>query len=186
MAAVNVIDNLLKALESDSKEQSNDKVIGVGDDVPSVRVATWNEGPKVIQSDEFFKGRKVVVFSIPGAYTPTCQQKHTPGYVQNIKKFKELGVDVACLALNDPFVLKAFLEECGSNVNDILPFCDIEASFSAKLGKVVDLTAHALLKRPKRYAFYVNDGKIEHLFEEPGRGVTVSGAEHMLETISKK
>jgi len=158
--------------------------IQVGDTIPSVTLK-WltDNGMQEVTTDELFKGKKVVLFSVPGAFTPTCSAKHLPGFVQQADALKAKGVDsIICLAVNDPFVMRAWGDKGG--VGDkvkMLP--DGNASFTTALGLTMDGSAHGLGTRGQRFALVAEDGKVTHVaVEAPGK-FEVSSAEALLEKV---
>ena len=154
--------------------------ISVGDKLPDVTmVKATPEGPQQISSGEFFSGRKVALFSVPGAFTPTCSAKHLPGYVDKVGEFKAKGVDeIACTAVNDAFVLNAWNKADGSHAVTML--ADGNGDFVEACGLTMDGSGFGMGKRGQRFSMVVNDGTVEQLnVEEPG-DFKVSSAEHML------
>lgn len=137
-------------------------------------------GSPINLSTEEWKGKKVVIFAVPGAFTPTCHVDHLPPYVQKYDEFKAKGVDViAVVAANDPFVMSGWGRFEGVK-DKILALSDTYAAWSKSLGLTVDLTAHGLGVRTARYAMVIDDLVVKYLEVEPGSGVTVSGAEAVL------
>ena len=159
-------------------------MIKVGDAIPEATlVAATPDGPKEMTTAELFGGRKVVLFAVPGAFTPTCSAKHMPGFLNNIDALKAKGVDqIACVAVNDPFVMNAWAKD--QAVGDrVLMLSDGMASFTKALGLELDLSARGLGVRSSRYAMVVEDGVVTLLnVEEPG-GFEVSSAEAVLEAL---
>ena len=154
--------------------------IRVGDRLPSITLTKVTEnGPDQVSSDEYFKGRKVALFSVPGAYTPTCSAKHLPGYLDKASELKAKGVDeIACTAVNDPFVMGAW-----SKANDaaaITMLADGNGDFAAAVGLTMDGSKFGLGKRGQRYSMLVNDGVVEQLNVEAPGEFNVSSAEHLL------
>ncbi len=153
--------------------------IKVGDRIPSVTLKRLGaDGLEDVKTDEYFKGKKVVVFSVPGAYTPTCSNTHLPGYVQEADAIRGKGVDdVACLSVNDPFVMKAWgaaLDPDGKI--GLLP--DGNGELTQALGLEMDGSGAGLGTRGKRFSMVVDDGVVKQLeVEEDARAVTVSGAD---------
>ena len=127
--------------------------IKVGDTIPSVKLAIATaDGPKEISTDEIFKGKKVVLFAVPGAFTPTCSAKHLPGFVQNVEALTAKGVDtIACLAVNDAFVLEAWGRDQGVD-GKILLLADGSGVFTKAVGLELDLVTRGLGVRSQRYA----------------------------------
>ena len=158
--------------------------IHVGDKVPSSTLMEMQEGgPKPVKTDDLFAGKKVVVFALPGAFTPTCSAKHVPGFVQNFDALKKKGVDtIACLAVNDAFVMGAW-----GNANNargkVRMLADGNGEFTKAVGLTLDASGFGMGTRSQRYAMIVKDGKVEHLFVEPGPGLTVSSAEAVLSKL---
>jgi glutaredoxin/glutathione-dependent peroxiredoxin len=158
--------------------------IKVGDTIPSMKlmVATA-DGPKEISTDEIFKGKKVVLFAVPGAFTPTCSAKHLPGFVENADAFKSKGVDtVACIAVNDAFVMGAWGKDQGTG-DKVTMLADGAAVFAKAIGLELDLNGRGMGWRSQRYALVAEDGKVTHLgVEQPG-GFEVSKAEAILAAL---
>ena len=160
------------------------QTIKVGDAVPSMKVMMATaEGPKETSTDEIFKGKKVVLFAVPGAFTPTCSAKHMPGFVQNIGALKAKGVDtVACMAVNDPFVMGAWAKEQGVDGN-IVMLADGSGALTKALGLELDLIARGMGVRSQRFALVAVDGKVTHLAIEAPGGFDVSRAETILAAL---
>jgi peroxiredoxin (alkyl hydroperoxide reductase subunit C) len=158
--------------------------IKVGDTIPSMKLTMATpEGPKEVSTDEIFRGKKVVLFAVPGAFTPTCSAKHLPGFVQNADKIKAKGVDtVACIAVNDAFVMNAWGKDQGTD-GKVTMLADGSATFTKALGLELDLTARGLGIRSQRYALLAQDGKVTHLAVEPPGGFDVSKAESVLAAL---
>lgn len=159
-------------------------MIKVGDAIPEATlVAATPDGPKEMTTAALFGGRKVVLFAVPGAFTPTCSARHMPGFLNNIDALKAKGVDqIACVAVNDPFVMNAWAKD--QEVGDrVLMLSDGMAAFTKALGLELDLSARGLGVRSSRYAMVVEDGVVTLLnVEEPG-GFEVSSAEAVLEAL---
>jgi peroxiredoxin len=159
--------------------------IKVGDRIPSATLQTMGDsGPQPVKTDDFFKGRKVALFAVPGAFTPTCSNQHLPGFVQNADKLKQKGIDeIACLSVNDAFVMGAWGkdQQCGGKVTML---ADGSGQFTKALGLEFDLTERGLGVRSKRFSMIVDDGVVKQLNieENPGEAKT-SGAQHMLEAV---
>ena len=156
-------------------------MIKVGDTLPSMKLITATaDGPKESSTEEVFGGKKVILFAVPGAFTPTCSARHLPGYLQNMEAIRAKGVaTVACLAVNDGFVMEAWARDQGVD-GRILMLADGNGSFTKALGLELDLTARSLGVRSQRYAMVVDDGVVASLsVEEPG-GFEVSRAESVL------
>jgi glutaredoxin/glutathione-dependent peroxiredoxin len=155
--------------------------IKVGDTIPSMKLMQGTaEGPKEVSTDEIFKGKKVVMFAVPGAFTPTCSAKHLPGFVQNAAAIKAKGVDnVVCLAVNDAFVMAAWAKDQGVDGN-IIMLADGAGQFTKALGLELDLMGRGMGVRAQRFALVAQDGKVTHLAVEPPGGFDVSKAESIL------
>ena len=156
-------------------------MIKVGDTIPSAKLTLATpDGPKEASTEEVFKGKKVVLFAVPGAFTPTCSMKHLPGFVQNADALKAKGVDtIACLAVNDPFVMNAWAKDQGVD-GKLVMIADGSGAFTKALGLELDLTARGLGVRSQRYAMVVDDGKVANLNVEAPGGFDVSRAESVL------
>ncbi|HTT81778.1 MAG TPA: peroxiredoxin [Stellaceae bacterium] len=157
--------------------------IRVGDRVPSVTLRyLTTEGMQQVASDDFFKGKKVVLFAVPGAYTRTCSQRHLPSYVTNAAALKAKGVDtIACLAVNDAFVMDAWGKEHGAE--RLVMLGDGSADFTTAIGLELDRTGAGMGVRSQRYAMLVEDGVVTALNVEPSGEYGISSAEAMLEKL---
>jgi peroxiredoxin len=158
--------------------------IKVGDKIPSIVLQQKTaDGVQPVKTDDLFKGKKVVLFAVPGAFTPTCSAKHLPGFVQNAEKIKQKGIDtIACVAVNDAFVMEAWGKSQNAE-GKVMMLADGSAHFAKALGLDLDLMDKGLGMRSQRYAMVVNDGKVEKLFvEQPGK-FEVSSAEHVLSEL---
>jgi peroxiredoxin len=158
--------------------------IKVGDKIPSIVLQQKTaDGVQPIKTDDLFKGKRVVLFAVPGAFTPTCSAKHLPGFVQNADALKNKGVDaVACVAVNDAFVMDAWGKSQNAD-GKVLMLADGSAQFAKAVGLDLDLMDKGLGMRSQRYAMVVNDGKVEKLFVEQGGKFEVSSAEHVLSEL---
>ncbi len=158
--------------------------IAVGDRIPSAKLMqVTSEGPREVSTEEFFAGKTVVLFAVPGAFTPTCSAKHLPGFLEHAAAFKAKGVDlIACLAVNDVFVMEAWAKS--QNAGDTVTFlADGSGLFTKALGLELDLTARGLGIRSQRYAMVVKDGVVTHLAVEAPGGFEVSKAEAVLAVL---
>jgi glutaredoxin/glutathione-dependent peroxiredoxin len=155
--------------------------IKVGDTIPAAKLMQGTpEGPKEVSTEELFKGRTVVLFGVPGAFTPTCSAKHLPGFVQNYDQLKAKGADVvACMAVNDAFVMSAWGKDQGVG-DKVVMLADGSADFTKKLGLELDLTARGLGVRCQRFALVAKDGKVTHVAVEAPGAFEVSRAEAVL------
>jgi peroxiredoxin (alkyl hydroperoxide reductase subunit C) len=158
--------------------------IKAGDSIPSMKLMTPTaDGPKEISTDEIFKGKKVVMFAVPGAFTPTCSAKHLPGFVQDADAIHAKGVDtIVCLAVNDVFVMGAWAKDQGAG-DKVLMLADGSGAFTKALGLELDLVARGLGVRSQRFALVAEDGKVTHLAVEAPGGFDVSRAEAILAAL---
>ena len=158
--------------------------INVGDKIPSVKLRTMTkDGPKEIATDDLFKGKKVVMFGLPGAFTPTCSAKHLPGFVQQADAIKGKGVDtIACISVNDAFVMGAWGKD--QNAGDkVMMLADGNADFTKAVGLEMDGTGYGMGLRSRRFSMVVDDGVVKQLnLEKPG-AFEVSNAETVLKQI---
>ena len=155
--------------------------IKVGERVPAATLKQMTkDGPANITTDQLFKGKKVVLFSVPGAFTPICHAKHLPGFMRDFAKFKAKGIDtVACLAVNDVFVMSAWAKASNAG-EDILMLADGNGDFTKALGLELDASGFGMGIRGKRFAMVVNDGVVSHLNVESAGEFRVSAAEFVL------
>ena len=158
--------------------------IKVGDKLPAGTLTQMTkDGPQKISTAQLFGGRKVVVFSVPGAFTPTCDAKHLPGFVQNADAIRAKGVDtIACMAVNDVFVMNAWGK--ASHVDDkILMLADGNAEYARALGLEMDASGFGMGMRGKRFAILADDGVVKGLYVEGPGEFKVSSAEHVLSQL---
>jgi glutaredoxin/glutathione-dependent peroxiredoxin len=157
--------------------------ISVGDRIPSVTLTkATTDGPDQISSDEFFKGRKVALVAVPGAFTPTCSARHLPGFVDKAAELKAKGVDaVAFTSVNDAFVMNAWGK--ASDAGDIVMLADGNADFAKAVGLTFDGSKFGMGERSQRYSMLVNDGVVEQLNVEAPGAFEVSSAEHLLSEL---
>lgn len=157
--------------------------ISVGDKIPAAKLQTMGEnGPVPLSTDDIFSGKKVVLFAVPGAFTPGCSITHLPGYVVNADKILAKGVDtIACLSVNDAFVMDAWGKS--QNADHIQMLADGNGDFTAALGLELDGRGFGLGQRSQRYAMVVDDGTVTVLNVEEGPGVEVSAAEVILDAL---
>ena len=153
--------------------------IHVGDKIPSVSLKTMGtDGPMDISTDDIFAGKKVVIFAVPGAFTPTCSAAHLPGFVVSVDDIKARGVDtVACMSVNDVFVMDAWGKS--QNAEHILMLADGNAEFSKAMELELDASGFGMGTRSKRFAMIVNDGVVE-LLNVDAKGLDASSAETIL------
>ena len=157
--------------------------IQVGDKVPACTMKIMGEqGPADISTNDIFAGKKVVLFAVPGAFTPGCSLTHLPGYVVNADKIKARGVDtIVCMAVNDAFVMDAWGKS--QNAEELLMLADGNGELTAALGLELDGSGFGLGTRSQRFAMIVDDGTVTHLNVEQGPGVDVSSAETMMDLL---
>jgi peroxiredoxin len=154
--------------------------ISVGDKLPDIQlVKATADGPQPVQSGDYFAGKTVALFSVPGAFTPTCSARHLPGYVEKADELKAKGVDeIACTAVNDAFVMGAWQQSADASAVTML--ADGNGDFAQATGLNQDSSAFGMGKRGQRYSMIVEDGVVKELnVEEPG-DFSVSSADHML------
>ena len=154
-----------------------------GEKLPNAKLFMMKEGkPTAVTTSDLFAGKKVVVFAVPGAFTPTCSQAHLPGFVVNADAIKAKGVDsIICLSVNDAFVMDSWGKD--KNAEEILMVGDGNGEFTAAVGLEMDGSGFGLGKRSQRYAMIVNDGKVTKLaVEAPGK-FEVSSAEAVLKAL---
>lgn len=155
-----------------------------GDTLPDVTFMTMTaDGPQPMSTDDVFAGKRVALFAVPGAYTPTCSAKHLPGFIEKASELQAKGVDrIACTSVNDVFVMGAWGKDQGAG-DAVLMLADGNGDFASALGLEMDGSAFGMGKRSQRYALVVNDKVIEHIFvDEPGN-FEVSSAEHVLSAL---
>ena len=158
--------------------------IQAGDRLPDVPLSVATaDGPKPTTSGEFFRGKRVALFAVPGAFTPTCSARHLPSYVDKAGELKSKGVDeIACISVNDPFVMSAWGKHDGSE--DITMLADGNGAFAEAVGLSFDGSQFGMGKRSQRYSMIVNDGVVEQLnVEQPGE-YRASSAEYMLDQLA--
>jgi peroxiredoxin len=158
--------------------------IKVGDKIPAVELKTMaSDGMKTVSTDEIFKGKKVVLFALPGAFTPTCSAKYLPGFVQHAEKIKAKGIDtIACLSVNDAFVMDAW-GKAQNTGEKILMLADGNGDFSKAVGLTMDGTGYGMGLRASRYAMLVDDGTVKVLNIEAPGAFEVSSAESMMKAL---
>ena len=155
--------------------------INVGDKIPSATLLKATaEGPQPVDTDSYFAGRRIALFAVPGAFTPTCSARHLPGFVDKAEEFKGKGVDeIACLSVNDAFVLQAWARDAGAE-DKVTMLADGNGDFSKALGLSMDASKFGMGTRAQRFSAIVEDGVVRQLnVEEPG-AFSVSSAEFML------
>lgn len=158
--------------------------IQVGDKIPEGRFTIMkDDGPGSVTTDELFAGKKVVVFSVPGAFTPTCSREHLPGFIAKADDIKGKGVDtIACMAVNDAFVMDAWGKQAGAEGN-VLMLADGNAEYTRALGLELDASGFGMGTRGQRFAMVVEDGTVSQLFIEAPMEFKVSTAENVLANL---
>lgn len=154
--------------------------ISVGDKLPDVALVKAGEnGPEKVQSSQYFKGKTVALFSVPGAFTPTCSARHLPGYVDKAAELKAKGVDeIVATSVNDAFVMGAW--KSAGNANAITMLADGSAEFAEAVGLTADMSGYGMGTRGQRYSMIVEDGVVKQLNVEAPGDFSVSSAEHLL------
>lgn len=157
--------------------------IKAGEKIPAVTFTIMSEtGPKPLTTDELFGGKKVVLFSVPGAFTPTCSAKHLPGFVDHADDILSRGVDtIACVAVNDVFVMNAWGKS--ANAAKITMLADGNGDFARAVDLPLDASAFGMGQRSQRFALIAEDGVVSHLFVEAPGEFKVSSAEHVLSAL---
>jgi glutaredoxin/glutathione-dependent peroxiredoxin len=158
--------------------------IKAGDTVPSATLMQMKDGgPKPVSTDELFKGKKVALFALPGAFTPTCSAKHVPGFLKQAGALKAKGIDtIACVSVNDAFVMGAWGESQGTG-DTVMMLADGNGDFTRALGLEMDATKFGMGKRSQRYSMVVDNGVVKVLNVEAPGAFEVSSADHMLSQI---
>ena len=157
--------------------------IQVGERIPDVTLSIATpDGPQPTSSSDYFSGKRVALFAVPGAFTPTCSARHLPSYVEKAGDLKNKGVDeIACISVNDPFVMAAWGERDGSA--DITMLADGNGQFAQAVGLAMDGEKFGMGSRSQRYSMLVNDGVVEQLNVEAPGEYRASSAEHLLEQL---
>ena len=156
--------------------------IQAGERVPDAILQYVHDGVQKIDTHTLFEGNKLLLFAVPGAFTPTCSERHLPGFVEKFDEFRERGIEVACMAVNDPFVMQAWGES--QNVpQGLRMLSDGNGDFARALGLEMDASAFGMGLRSKRFALYAEDGVVKQLFVEAPGEFRVSSAEHVLGAI---
>ena len=156
--------------------------IQVGERIPEVTLKRIREGVETVDTTTLFDGRKAVLFAVPGAFTPTCSEKHLPGYIDRFDQFRGRGIEVVCMAVNDPFVMQAWGKASG--VPDGLQMVsDGNADLTRALGLEMDASGYGMGVRAKRFALYAENGVVRQLFVEAPGEFRVSAADYVLEHL---
>lgn len=156
--------------------------IQIGDRIPEVNIKYIKDGIHTVDTHVLFDDKKMVLFSVPGAFTPTCSEKHLPGYIEHFDAFRAKGVGVACMSVNDPFVMKAWGESQHAPA-DMEILADGNGDLVKALGLEMDASAYGMGIRGKRFALYAENGVVKLLEVEAPGEFRVSSAEHMLSLL---
>ncbi len=159
--------------------------ISVGDKIPAATVTTMtDEGPQPVNSEDFFAGRKVVMFGVPGAFTPTCHNQHLPGFVRHLDAIKAKGIDtIACLSVNDVFVLDAWAQSADAG-KAVTFLADGNAELTKALGLELDASGFGMGTRSQRFSMIVDDGVVQAINIEPQAGqAEVTSADAILANL---
>ena len=156
--------------------------IQVGDTLPEATLNLLRDGVQAVSTADIFKGKKVVLFAVPGAYTPTCSAKHLPGYVEKFEEFQRRGIDVACMAVNDAFVMGAW-GQSQNTPEGLMMLADGNGAFTQAMGLEMDASAFGMGIRSKRFALYAEDGVVKLLHVEAPGEFKVSSAEAVLAAL---
>ena len=153
-----------------------------GDRIPEARLQYIRDGVEIIDTPTLFDGKKVVLFAVPGAFTPTCSEKHLPGFIERFDEFRSRGIEVACMSVNDAFVMGAWARS--QDVPEgLIMLADGNGAFAQAMGLEMDATAFGMGKRSKRFALYAEDGVVRKLHIEAPGEFKVSSAEAMLAAL---
>lgn len=156
--------------------------IQIGDRIPEVVLKHIDDGVQSIDTRTLFDNGKVVLFAVPGAFTPTCSEKHLPGFVEHFDEFRERGIDVACMAVNDPFVMQAWGESQHVPAG-LKMLSDGNGDLARAMGLEMDASAYGMGTRAKRFALYAEHGVVRQLFVEAPGEFKVSSAENVLANL---
>lgn len=156
--------------------------IQVGERLPQVLLQRIGDGIENFDTGELIEGTRLVLFAVPGAFTPTCSEKHLPGFVEHLDEFRAKGIEVACLSVNDPFVMQAWAQT--QHVpKEMIMLADGNGEFTRELGLELDASAYGMGRRAKRFALYAEDGVVKQLHVEAPGELRVSTAEFMLSQL---
>jgi glutaredoxin/glutathione-dependent peroxiredoxin len=156
--------------------------IQTGETIPEITLKRIRDGVETVDTPTLFDGHKVVLFAVPGAFTPTCSERHLPGFVQHFDEFHKRGIDVYCVSVNDPFVMQAW-GKSQEVPEGLQMLADGNADFTRALGLEMDASGYGMGVRSKRYALYAEDGVVRQLWIESPGEFNVSSAEHVLENL---
>ena len=153
--------------------------IQTGDRIPEVVLKRIRNGVESVDTPTLFEGRKVLLFAVPGAFTPTCSEKHLPGFIARFEDFRNRGIEVGCMAVNDPFVMQAWGKSLDAP-EGLQLVSDGNADLAKALGLEMDASGYGMGIRARRFALYAEDGVVRELFLEAPGELRVSSAEHVL------
>ena len=156
--------------------------IQIGDRIPEVVLKRIGQGVENVDTPSLFEARKVVLFAVPGAFTPTCSEKHLPGYIDRFDQFRGRGIEVVCMAVNDPFVMQAW-GESQHVPPGLRMLADGNGDFTRALGLQMDASGYGMGVRAKRFALYAENGVVRQLFVEAPGEFRVSAADYVLEHL---
>jgi len=158
--------------------------IKVGDKIPEAKFSTMSpDGPESLTTEDVFAGKKIALFAVPGAFTPTCSARHLPSFKDNVEAMKAKGVDgIACTAVNDVFVMAAWAKDQGVT-DEMTMLADGNGEFAKAIGLEIDISGFGMGSRSARYAMVVNDGTVEALYVESGGEFRVSSGDYVLENL---
>jgi peroxiredoxin len=156
--------------------------IKIGEKIPQATLNTLQDGVQAVTTDELFDGKKVILFAVPGAFTPTCSAKHLPGYVEHFEEFSKRGVEVACLSVNDAFVMGAWARDQDVPAG-LHMLADGNGAFTKALGLELDATPFGMGLRAKRFALYAEDGVVKQVHVEAPGEFKVSSADYVLQHL---
>lgn len=156
--------------------------IQIGERIPEAVLQYIDDGVKKIDTPSLFEGRRLVLFAVPGAFTPTCSERHLPSYIEHFEEFRARGIEVACMAVNDPFVMQAWGESRHVPAG-LRMLADGNGDFTRALGLQMDASGYGMGLRSKRFALYAENGVVKQLFVEAPGEFRVSSAEHVLEAL---
>ena len=158
--------------------------IAIGETIPNTTFNALKDGVQAVDTKDVFAGRKLVLFAVPGAFTPTCSAKHLPGFVEHLDAFKARGIDVACVSVNDAFVMDAWAKH-QSVPEGLQMLADGNGNLTKALGLELDATAFGMGLRSKRYALYAEDGVVRQLHVDAPGEFKVSAADYVFEHLPK-
>jgi len=156
--------------------------IKIGDPIPEVVLKRIREGVENVDTPTLFEARRVLLFAVPGAFTPTCSEKHLPGFIKHFDQFRSRGIDVICMAVNDPFVMQAWGRTLDAP-EGLQLVSDGNADLTRALGLELDASGAGMGLRARRFALYAEDGVVRQLFVEAPGEFKVSSAEHVLDNL---